>query len=219
MTSPPSTSRSARSSERLRDAVAQPLNVLVPVALVVAAVLTGAAWLLLVAAVAWTALVALSYREAPVAGPPAPDLAPAIAARVRAAEAARDGIGAAVAASSAPLDGVTAEVDELLRAIRANAERAQRIHAFLAERPAAQPDVLDRVRERLDELLAEVDHAVGTLQTVRGEILTAEDDDPAGLAPSLAAQVSELRVRAGILSRGLDASLAQTGVNRDTEGP
>jgi hypothetical protein len=218
MTSHPSTSRSARTSSRLHDALLQPLNVLVPVTVAVAGVLTGATWLLLVAALAWVALVGMSYAESPRAAPAPPgELAPAIAARVRAAEAARDGIAAAVAASSAPLDGVDDEVAALLAAIRGNAERAQPIHAYLAERPVADPGVLARVRERLDELLAELDHAVATLQTVRGEILAAEDDDPAGLAPSLAAQVSELRVRAGILSRGLDESLA--GVKRDTEGP
>jgi hypothetical protein len=215
MTSHPSTSRSARTSSRLHDALVAPLNVIVPVAVAVAGVLTGAAWLLLVAALAWVALVGMSYAEAPRPAPPA-ELAPVIASRVRAAEAARDGIVAAITASSAPLDDVADEVAALIATIRANAERAQPIHAYLAERPAAEPGVLARVRARLDELLAELDHAVATLQTVRGEILAAEDDDPAGLAPSLAAQVSELRVRAGILSRGLDESLA--GVKRDTEG-
>lgn len=198
------------------------MNVVVPVAVLVAAALTGAAWLALVAVLAWGALVGMTYADAPRAAPSVPvELAPAIAARVRAAEGAAAGIRVAAASSSAPLDGVAEEVDALLGAIRENAGRAQRIHVFLAEQPAADPRVLARVRERLDGLLAEVDHAVATLQTVRGEILAAEDDDPAGLAPSLAAQVSELRVRAGILSRGLDESLAESraGVKRDTEGP
>ena len=98
----------------------------------------------------------------------APALAPEIAIRVAAAAAACDGIRAAIASSSAPLDGVAEEVDGLLHAIHANAARAQRIHAFLAEQPQAEPGVLVRVRERLAGLLAEIDHVVATLQTVRG---------------------------------------------------
>jgi hypothetical protein len=144
---------------------------------------------------------------------------------VRAAATACAGIKDAIATSGAPLDDVAVEVDDLLGTIRANAARAQQIHAFLAEDPLAEPAVMARVRARLDALLAEIDRVVATLQTVRAEILAAEGAEPPGLAPSLASQVSELRVKAQILSSGLEESIAETrvsaraGVDRDTEGP
>jgi hypothetical protein len=248
MTSPPSTDRSARSSNRselrralLLNAVGKPLNALLPAGLVVAGALAGVSWLWIVALVCWLALAGLTFfdeREAArvgervravrPAGPAAPvpvPLAPAIADRVRTAAAACAGIKDAIAASPAPLGDVAGEVDGLLATIRANAARAQQIHAFLAEAPAAEPAVLARVRARLDGLLAEIDHVVATLQTVRAEILAAEGDEPPGLAPSLAGQVAELRVKARILSTGLEESLAETrssaraGVDRATQGP
>jgi hypothetical protein len=224
MTSRPSTSRSARSSDRaaLLDALVQPLNVLLPVGLVVAGALTGAAWLTLVAIFCWLVLVGMTYRDARRRPPPAPALAPAIAVRVEDAVAACAGVRQAIAASGLPLDDVAEEVDGLLGAIRANAARAQPIHAFLAAQPRAEPAVMARVRARFDALLAEIDHVTGTLQTMQAEILAADDDVPA-LAPSLASQVAELRVKARITASGLEESVAETrvgaGVVRATQGP
>ena len=67
MTSHPSTDRSARSSDRaaLLDALVQPVNVLVPVGVVVAGALTGVAWLTIVAIVCWLALVATTILVMP----------------------------------------------------------------------------------------------------------------------------------------------------------
>jgi hypothetical protein len=224
MTSSRSTGPSARSSElRLRRALTHPVNVLVPAGVVVAGALAGAAWLTVVAIVCWVALVGMSYldNEVPAPAPEASPLAPAIAARVHAAVAACAGIRTAIAASDAPLDDVADEVDGLLGAIRANAARAQRIHEFLAEGAAAQPAAMARLRGRLDALLAEIDHVVMTLQTARAEILAGEGAEQALYEQSLASQVSELHVKARIMSAGLEESLAETraaGVDRDTEG-
>jgi hypothetical protein len=198
------------------------MNVLLPVGVIVAGALTGAAWLTAVAVACWLALVGMAYRDREAAVPAEP-LAPAIAARLQAADEACAGIREAIATTGAPLEDIGREADALGAAIRGDAARAQEIHAFLAEGPRADPAALARVRDRLDALLGGMDHVVAALQTVRAEILAAEPDDPAGLVPSLAAQVSELRVRAGILARGLEDSVAETrvaaGVDRDTMGP
>jgi hypothetical protein len=138
------------------NALAHPVNVLVPAAVLVAAVLVGASWLALCAPVCWLALAAVTFfdeREAERVGErlraarrrdvPGPRADPAgfatvIGARVRAAVAACTSIRAAIAASRSPLADVGEEIDALLAAIEADAVRAQRIHEFLAqESPAA----------------------------------------------------------------------------------
>ncbi len=146
MTSSRSTDRSARSSSRgelqralVVNALIHPVNVLVPAGVVVAGVLTGAAWLAIVAVVCWLVLSAVTFfdvREAARVGerlraarpPPEPRpradpsaLAPAIRKRVRAATAACAAIRVAIASSSAPLADLEEEIDTLLAAIHADA--------------------------------------------------------------------------------------------------
>jgi hypothetical protein len=241
VTSRRSTGRSARSSSPSRrelgrrlaiNALTKPVNVAVPAAIVVAGLLLGASWLIAVAAVCWAALVGGTFfdeREARAVGerarderraPPAvvtdrPAFAAEIDARVRAAVSARAAIRAAIEESDLPHEDVTEEVDALLEAMQADAQRAQRIHQFLAEVPPEQldPQTLQRVRSRLDRLLDELDRIVGTLQTVRAEILVTD-----GLAAhgELSAQLSELRVNVQLVSAGLEDAF--DGVRRDTKG-
>jgi hypothetical protein len=239
MTSSRSTDRSARSSKRAElqralvvNALIHPVNVLVPAGVVVAGVLIGAAWLAIVAVVCWLVLSGVTFfdeREAQRVGerlreagePPPPraradpaTLAPAIRRRVRAATAACAGIRSAIAASHAPLADLEQEIEALLAAIHADAIRAQRIHAFLAQEPAAEPAALTRLSERLDALLAEMDRVVATLQTVQAEILAADGIELE--QRGLVTQVSELRAKVRIMSTGLEETYA--GVKLDTEG-
>jgi hypothetical protein len=253
--SPRSTSPSARSSEPpsradLRRALAvnaltKPLNVLVGAGVAVAGLLLGAAWLVAVAVVFWLVLSTATFfdaREAQRVGeraraarrarpPPrrARDpttFAPPIAARVRAATAARASIRAAIDGTPSALEDVAAEVDALVSAMEADAIRAQRIHEFLAqESPAAlerrmadEPDeavraalganlkAVVRLQRRMDRLLAELDHVVVTLQTVHAEILATDGLDDRALA----GQVSVLRENVQLIAAGLEEAFAET---------
>ena len=199
------------------NAVTKPVNVVAPAVVLVAALLLGVLWLAPVAVVCWLALVTVTFfdeREARAAGeraraaarPESPAIArttrfaPEIGARVRAASAARSAL------SVVADDDVNNEVEALVLALQGHAERAQRIHSFLAEKPAADPVALDRVSRRLAHMLAEMDQVVTTLQTVRAEILATD-----GLGQSeLAGQVSELRTRVQVVSVGLEEAFAET---------
>jgi hypothetical protein len=171
-------------------------------------------------------------RPAAPAAPAVPPLAPPIRARVHAAAAACAEIRAAIAASPASLDDLGQEVDALLTAIHTDAGRAQRIHVFLgqespgelerriAEEPRAavraaletKHAALARLHDRLDGLLAEMDHVVATLQTVQAEILATDGIEQALEERALASQVSELRAKVRIMSAGLEESFAETRV-------
>jgi hypothetical protein len=232
------------------NALAQPVNVLVPAGVLVAAAIFGAAWLAIVAVVCWLVLVGLTFfdeREAarvgdrvraarrdPAPAPASGVLAPEIRTRVRSAAAACAAIRDAIAASPAMLDDVRREVDALLAAIHADAERAQRIHAFLREEPPSELErriageprdavrealqgklaALGRLRGRLDGLLAEMDHVVAVLQTLQAEILSTAGTERALEERALASQVSELRVKVRIMSTGLEESFAETRVRQ-----
>jgi predicted nucleic acid-binding Zn-ribbon protein len=200
------------SRSELTNALTKPVNVLVPAGVVVAAALAGAVWLMVVAFVCWLALVTMTFRdEREARTPPHTDrmaLAPPIAKRVSAAVAARAAIRTAIAESRSPLDDVTGEVEALVAAIEAHAVRAQRIHEFLADEGAlaADPDALQRLRQRLDRLLAEMDQVVGALRTVQAEILASDGIEEAALA----SQVFDLRTRVQTTSEGLEEAFAET---------
>ena len=239
-------SRSELRRALVLNAVAHPVNVLVPAAVLVAGAIFGAAWLALVALACWLVLAGVTFfdeREAERVGERARKARrgaaaradPAafsldIGARVKAANAARAAIHAAIGSSRSPLAGVAGEVDALLAAMNADAARAQRIHGFLAGEslPAlrrrieqetrahvrsaleAKLTALTRLRRRLDDLLGEMDHVVATLQTVQAEILAADDREQAEQDELLAGRVSELRANVEIISAGLEESFAET---------
>jgi hypothetical protein len=228
MTSPRSTDRSARSSERAVNALTKPLNVAVPAGVIVAGLLIGASWLVVVALVCWLGLSTATFLEGREAPRPTADpaiFAPPIAARLRAATVARASIRAAIEGNRSPLEDVSAEVDALVRAMQADAVRAQRIHEFLAqESPAeierrmreeneavraalgAKLDAVNRLKQRLDGMLAELDHVVVTLQTVQAEILATDGLDDR----LLAGQVSDLRENVQVMAAGLEEAFAET---------
>jgi hypothetical protein len=239
-------SRSELRRALVLNAVSHPVNVLVPAAVLVAGAIFGAAWLALVALVCWLVLAGVTFfdeREAEQVGERArkarrgaaaradpADFSVEIGARVKAANAARAAIHAAIDSSRSPLAGVAVEVDALLAAMNADAARAQRIHGFLAgeslqalrrrieqeDRPHVRSALegkltaLTRLRGRLDDLLAEMDHVVATLQTVQAEILAADDLEQAAHDELLAGRVSELRAQVEIVSAGLEESFAET---------
>src|SRR5215207_2308899 len=188
------------------NALVHPVNVLVPAAVLVAAAVFGAAWLALVAIACWVVLAGVTFFDA------------------------RAAIHAAIGASRSPLAGLAGEVDALVAAMNADAARAQKIHGFLAaeslpalERRVAQEprapvraaleaklDAFTRLRKRLDDLLAEMDHVVATLQTVHAEMLAADDLEQADEQGALAGQVSDLRAKVQIMSAGLEETFAET---------
>ncbi len=216
-------------------AAMQPVNVLVPTVVVVAAALLGALWLLPVALVCWVALSAMTLsddrRDLRGGGEPAPgELGPAIRKRVRDAMAAGAAVRAAAAASPSPLEDVGAEVDLLVAAVRADAVRAQRIHEFLSRespdalrrRLAGEPradvraaleaklSALDRLQGQLDDALAGMDQVVATVQTVHAEILAADGLLRRPERDDMAGQVSELRVRVQTRAEGLEEVFGET---------
>ena len=135
------------------NALASPVNVLVPTGVLIAGVLIGATWLAIVAVVAWLALAAHTFFDERVAkrvgarvhaGVRAPKPAadpgqftPLIAGRVKAAAGARAAIHAAIEDAPFSLHDVAHEVDALVAAMEEDAVRAQRIHAFLAGQESA----------------------------------------------------------------------------------
>jgi hypothetical protein len=168
------------------NALTKPANVTVPAAVIVAALLFGAPWLLFVALAAWCGLVVATFfdeREAERVGRSRrPEVTPPrlsdpsvyardIAKRVRAARAARAAIRLAVLESGLALPDVTEEVDALVVAVHGVADRAQRIQDFLADEPDADAASLARLNHLLEELYTEMDEIVAALQTVHAELL------------------------------------------------
>jgi hypothetical protein len=231
------------------NALGRPVNVLVPVVVAVIGGVLGAAWLAAVAVVCWLALALITFldedearrvgrlRRASRAGgadePPrvaAGALAPALAARLEAAEDAQERIREAADGAELPLDDLTGEVDALVGAMAAHAERAQRIEAFLAERPPgglerriaterspavvaaleAQLQALARLRRRHDDLLAEMDHVVASLDTIYAEVLAADGLGDAVRRRAVASRVAELRTDVQLVSEGLDEAFDET---------
>jgi predicted component of type VI protein secretion system len=148
----------------LVNALASPVNVLVPTGVLIAGVLIGASWLAAVAVVCWLALAAHTFfdertakrvgarvhasrRRAPSVSPGA--FNPLIGARVKAAVKAREAIHAAIEASPVALLDVRSEVDDLVEAIEGDAVRAQRINEFLAGQEAA-PALERRIAQEPD---------------------------------------------------------------------
>lgn len=228
------------------NALTKPLNLLVPALVVVAGSLLGAGWLAAVALACWLALAAASFfdedearrvgarRRAARTAPATPRaepavLSPAIGRRLQAAVAARRAIGEAVALSGLPLADIAEQVDALVAVIEAHAIRADRIHGFLADHPAAglehrvasehEPAViaalraqsrsLERLRQRQGQLLAEMDHAVAALDTVHAEILAVDGLDEGTVVGRVAALREEVQVVSAALEDAFDETRAR----------
>ncbi|MDQ3870117.1 MAG: hypothetical protein M3301_00690 [Chloroflexota bacterium] len=152
------------------NAATKPVNVLVPAAVAVVALLVDLWWLIpLVAVPAFIALVVVTYLDGDEAekvgdrlrvgrggdpattGPPRIDpetLAPPIAAQLHAALAEEARIRKAIARSELPLTEVGREVEGLVRAMEATAGRAQTLWEYLGTQDT------ERIRRRMEELRA-----------------------------------------------------------------
>jgi chromosome segregation ATPase len=130
------------------NAATRPLNVIVPVGLVVAAILLTF-WLLPVAAVVYAALVVTTFLDGEVAesvgrkvyatarGTSAraelSSLTPAVADRLALAREADQRVRNAIAESPIPLADVETEVERLMHELEKLAHRANRVATYLAE--------------------------------------------------------------------------------------
>jgi uncharacterized protein YhaN len=136
------------------NALASPVNVLVPTGVLIAGVMLGAWWLAAVALVAYVALALHTFfderaaarvgarvhagaRAAKKPSPSAGEFTPLIAGRVKAAVGARAAIHEAIADAPYAFSDVSHEVDALVSAMEADALRAQRIWEFLAGQESA----------------------------------------------------------------------------------
>ncbi len=151
------------------NAATKPVNVLVPAAIAIVALLVNLWWLIPVVAVpAFVALVLVTYLDgeeaekvgerlrggraasaAQVAGPPRIDpakLAPPIGSQLRSALGEEARIREAIARSDLPLTEVGGEVEGLVRAMETTAGRAQTLWDYLATQDP------ERIRGRMEEL-------------------------------------------------------------------
>jgi hypothetical protein len=129
------------------NALTKPVNVAVPAAVVVGSIVVGAPWLLIVAAVAYVVLAALTFldeREAERVGDAAygrtrvqrprletRELAPEIRAEVESARAEQARIAETIASADLPFAEVGGEVERLVGAMEATARRAQLVRDYL----------------------------------------------------------------------------------------
>ena len=139
------------------NALTKPINVVVPAAVAVAALLIGATWLLAVAVVVYAVLAVLTFfdeGEAEKVGQrvygdrgagrlkriDVRTLAPPIARQVQSARACETQIKETIQHSDLAFAEVNGEVDSLVRAVELIAQRAQRIYDYLATQDLAAID-------------------------------------------------------------------------------
>jgi hypothetical protein len=139
------------------NALTKPINVVVPAAVAVAALLIGATWLLAVAVVVYAVLAVLTFfdeGEAEKVGKrvygdrgagrqkriDVRTLAPPIARQVESARASETQIKDTIQHSDLSFAEVDGEVDSLVRAVELIAQRAQRIYDYLATQDLAAID-------------------------------------------------------------------------------
>jgi hypothetical protein len=135
-----------------------------------------------------------------------------------------------------PLDDVTGDVADLRTAMLSLADRADRVHRYLAandqsavearlagldrdddtanmrlgEALDAQVRALARLRTQLDRLLAEMDHLVAALQAMHAEVIGLAAIPDAWRGRELSSRVSELQAQVGALGEGLEEAYAET---------
>jgi len=144
------------------NAATKPLNITVPAGVAVAGILTGAPWLLAVAAVVYVALAALTFfdedeaakvgdriygREDEAAKPllEAKALAPPIRGQLEAARAEQQAIARTIEGSDLSWADVRSETGQLVKALEAAARRAQRLSSYLAGQDVRALDM--RIRQ------------------------------------------------------------------------
>jgi len=151
------------------NALTKPINVVVPAAVAVAALLIGVTWLLAVAVVVYAVLAVLTFfdeDEAEKVGKrvygdrggvskekrvDVRTLAPPIARQVQSARESEVRIKETIQRSDLAFAEVDGEVDSLVRAVELIAQRAQRIYDYLATQD------LDAIDSRLAQLQGSTD--------------------------------------------------------------
>jgi uncharacterized coiled-coil protein SlyX len=145
------------------NAATRPVNVLVPTAVVIAALVLGVPWLIPVAVLCFAVLAAMTFFDEDEAArigegvyahrramarepePASAPLSPEIAVRLDAARAAQADIEAAIAEGDLPAEAIREEVAELVAALAPTAARADRVSDYLAGHPAG--DVETRIAQ------------------------------------------------------------------------
>ena len=162
-------------------------------------------------------------------------LAPPIAQRLEQAMEEERQIRSTIDGSDVDLTEVTAEVDGLVANLEKSAQRAQLVYGYLAEQDSrtlarraselernADPDsqraaaaVRDQMKlaEDLEATLkrfyARMDHAVTSLQTIRGEIVRISVAGEADRQAETADRVRNLREEVGAMAEGMQEAYAR----------
>ena len=169
------------------NALTKPINVVVPAAVAVAALLIGAAWLIVVAVAVYAVLAVLTFfdeGEAEKVGKrvygdrgggrekrlDVRTLAPPIAQQVQAARDCEVRIKDTIQHSNLSFAEVDGEVDSLVRAVELIAQRAERIYDYLATQDLAAID------GRLAQLQGSADPSAQGIVKALGEQRTALTD-------------------------------------------
>jgi hypothetical protein len=166
-------------------------------------------------------------------------LSPPIAERLCAGLAAADAIVAAIDEADVPLDDIAQDVAELRTSIESLAARADGVQRYLvAHDPAAvrarmeaeaagddtvraqlaaalggQLRALERLREQLARLLAEMDHVTVALEAVHAEVLGMAAAAGGWEGRRLSGRLDDLRAKVGVLGEGIDEVYAETRVS------
>ena len=163
-------------------------------------------------------------------------LAPPIAQRLKQALAEEQRIRDTIDGAEVDLDDVNTEVDGLVANLEKSARRAQLVYAYLAQQDpkaleqrarelegsedpdsrraaAAVRDQMDLAREleaTLQRFYAQMDHAVISLQTIRGELVRMSVAGEAEQQADTAERVRNLREEVGALADGMREAYART---------
>jgi hypothetical protein len=207
--------RSDLRRQLVANAATKPVNVAVPAAVVVAALVLDAWWLVPVAAVAYVLLAAMTFfdegeaeevgrrvygRDRPPERLPEKALAPKIREYLAAARREREAIDRTIAQADLPFQTVAEEVDALLRAVEATARRAQRVHDHLMQR---EPGTAQALRSRLRGYHAEMAAIVRAMRDVHDRLVEASLADEEERDAQIAGDVRELRARVDAATAGL----------------
>jgi predicted nucleic acid-binding Zn-ribbon protein len=204
------------------NALTKPVNVSVPAGVAVAAVLVGVPWLLVVAAIAYVALAAMTFfdeREAEQVGDETYGrqrrsqqprletrrLAPEIRAEVEAARAEQARITETIANADLPFDEVGGEVERLVVAMEATARRAQLVRDYLVTQDIARIEA--RLAQASEETAAVLRDQLAVLESLVAQ-LRRFHDEMEQVNAALGAMHARL-VGAAVASQGsADAELA-----------
>jgi hypothetical protein len=171
------------------NAATKPVNVVVPAAVVVLALILGTVWLLPLAALVYVALAVVTFFDTDEADKVADrmygrdpaalkraeqtrarkvgEYAPAIASQLESALDQEQKIRNVIVESDLPFDEVSAEADGLVRAMEKIADRAQKVYVFLGTQDR------HRVEQRLSQLRAGGDDMSSA---DRDQLVTALED-------------------------------------------